>query len=186
MPARRSAPSHVLFKKFRNGIEHLRQSAGLLAHGDHLCRQVGKYAGLVSESARLLAFAHRADGRSNTAFETLRDEIERAAVSSDGTSGNPPVSSVESVRENNATWYLSQILPKTGTPTRMPVHDVAALLGDRKTVDCRRAITSNASGDPHECCAASIFRMSSRASGHLRAAWSPSGHRARQTAESPR
>ena len=44
--------------------------------------------------------------------------MERAAVSSDGTSGKPPVSSVESVRENSATWYLSQILPKMGSLTR--------------------------------------------------------------------
>ncbi len=38
-----------------------------------------------------------------TAFDTLRDEMERAAVSSEGTSGRPPVSNVESVRENRAT-----------------------------------------------------------------------------------
>ena len=47
------------------------------------------------------------------------DEIERAAVSSDGTSGRPPVSSVESVRANSATWYLSQIGPKIGILIRM-------------------------------------------------------------------
>ena len=55
-----------------------------------------------------------------TARETRRELMERAAVSSDGTSGSPPVSSVESVRANRATWYLSQILPKTGNLMRNP------------------------------------------------------------------
>jgi hypothetical protein len=36
-------------------------------------------------------------------FRELRDEMERAAVSSEGTSGRPPVKSVESVREKRAT-----------------------------------------------------------------------------------
>ena len=46
--------------------------------------------------------------------------MDRAAVSSEGTSGRPPVSSVERVRANSATWYLRQILPRTGKPMRMP------------------------------------------------------------------
>ena len=79
----------------------------------------GKTPVLVSESARLLP-SRTVVMDDSTAFETRRDEMERAAVSSDGTSGNPPVSSVESVRENSATWYLSQILPKTGSLTRKP------------------------------------------------------------------
>ena len=77
----------------------------------------GKMLVWVSDSARLLP-SRTVPMEEKTAFETLREEMERAAVSSDGTSGRPPVSSVESVRENRATWYLSQILPKTGRPTR--------------------------------------------------------------------
>ena len=71
----------------------------------------------------------------NTALETRREEMERAAVSSDGTSGKPPVSSVESVREKSATWYLSQILPKIGQPHANAIHKIAAALGDGEAVD---------------------------------------------------
>ena len=73
-----------------------------------------------------------------TALETLREEMERAAVSSDGTSGRPPVSSVESVRENSATWYLSQILPKIGMRDADAVDEVAALVGDARNARGRR------------------------------------------------
>ena len=68
-----------------------------------------------SDSARLLP-SRTVAIEVITAFDTRREEMERAAVSSDGTSGRPPVSSVEKVRANSATWYLSQILPKTGHP----------------------------------------------------------------------
>src|SRR5258708_264460 len=54
-----------------------------------------------------------------TAFATSRLEIDRAAVSSDGTGGIPPSSSVESVRANCATWYFTQIVPNTGIFSRI-------------------------------------------------------------------
>ena len=40
--------------------------------------------------------------------------IDSPAVSSDGTSDNPPDSSVDSMRENTATWYFNQISPSSG------------------------------------------------------------------------
>jgi len=48
------------------------------------------------ETAGVVAAAGREMGASD-------DEMERAAVSSEGTSGRPPVKSVESVREKRAT-----------------------------------------------------------------------------------
>ncbi len=42
-------------------------------------------------------------------------DSESAAVSSDCTSGMPPVSSVLRIRESCATWYFSQISPATGS-----------------------------------------------------------------------
>ena len=73
----------------------------------------------LSDSARLLP-SRTVSIEAITALETRREEMDRAAVSSDGTSGRPPVSSVESVRENCATWYLTQILPAIGSEMRMP------------------------------------------------------------------
>src|ERR1700733_6700150 len=53
------------------------------------------------------------------AFAIMRLEIDRAAVSSDGTGGMPPSSSVENVRENCATWYFNQIFPNIGIFSRI-------------------------------------------------------------------
>ena len=72
-----------------------------------------------SDSARLLP-SRTVVIDVKTALEIFREPMERAAVSSDGTSGRPPVSSVESVRANSATWYLIQILPKIGSRMRRP------------------------------------------------------------------
>ena len=47
-------------------------------------------------------------------FRMRRLLIDAPAVSSDGTSGMPPASRVESMREKFATWYFSQISPSTG------------------------------------------------------------------------
>ena len=55
----------------------------------------------------------------NTALPICRESIDRAAVSSDGTSGKPPVSSVDSVRENNPTWYFSHTVPNSGSAIRI-------------------------------------------------------------------
>src|SRR5271157_667676 len=40
--------------------------------------------------------------------------IDSPAVSSDGTNGKPPDSSVDNMRENTATWYFSQMSPSKG------------------------------------------------------------------------
>ena len=40
--------------------------------------------------------------------------MDSLAVSSEGTSGSPPESKVDSMRENTATWYFSQMSPNIG------------------------------------------------------------------------
>ena len=110
---------YVFFKEFGNGVEHLRKSASLFADRDHFSGQVGEDAGVGERIGEVFAFAH-GDDRGANGFGNAAREMERAAVSSEGTRGRPPVSRVERVREKSATWYLSQILPKMGRRTRMP------------------------------------------------------------------
>ena len=66
------------------------------------------------------------------ALATVLQEMERAAVSSEGTRGRPPVSRLERVRTNSATWYLRQILPKMGMPMRMWSKASRAGLGEQE------------------------------------------------------
>src|ERR1700757_4443468 len=54
----------------------------------------------------------------STAPAIWRESIDRAAVSSEGTSGKPPDNSVESVLANNPTWYLTQTGPNSGNEMR--------------------------------------------------------------------
>ena len=54
---------HVFLKKLGHRVEHLRQSAGLLADGDHLRGQTGKDAGSGERFGEALAFAYGGDRR---------------------------------------------------------------------------------------------------------------------------
>jgi hypothetical protein len=53
----------VLFEEFGDGVEHLGESAGLFADGNHLRGEVGKDAGFLKGFGQTLAFAHGGDGR---------------------------------------------------------------------------------------------------------------------------
>ena len=53
---------HVLLKEFGNGVEHLRQSAGLLADGDHVGGEAGEDAGFGERIGEAFALAHGGDG----------------------------------------------------------------------------------------------------------------------------
>ena len=66
--------------------------------------------------------------------------IELLAVSSEGTSGMPPLSNVASVRENMATWYFSQTAPKTGSLKRR-VSSVSRPFSERNHAMASRTAT---------------------------------------------
>ena len=91
------------------------QRAGLFADGNHFRGQFGEDFRVLQGMRPGSCLRARVPMDENTALEMRCEEMERAAVSSEGTSGRPPVSRVESVREKSATWYLSQILPKMGS-----------------------------------------------------------------------
>jgi hypothetical protein len=108
----------------------------------------GKTPVFSSDSARLLP-SRTVLMEEMTALETRREEMERAAVSSDGTSDRPPVSSVESVRAKRATWYLSQILPKTGRPMRT-ASMMSLPRSVRRSGRRRTPMTSDGDADPDQ------------------------------------
>ncbi len=69
--------------------------------------------------------------------------MEEPAVSIAGTRGNPPCSSVESIREKLATWCFSRISPKSG---RLRI--IRSMRSAPRSVSFQRQKTKTANDQP--------------------------------------